>query len=78
MRFLHLSDLHLGKRIGEISLIEDQKYILNQILHIIDKENPDGIIIAGDVYDNSVPSVEAISVFDDFLVFFVVFLYVFY
>lgn len=68
MRFLHLSDLHLGKRIGEISLIEDQKYILNQILHIIDKENPDGIIIAGDVYDKSVPSVEAISVFDDFLV----------
>lgn len=68
MKFLHLSDLHLGKRIGEISLIEDQKYILNQILHIIDKETPDGIIIAGDVYDKSIPSVEAIGVFDDFLV----------
>ncbi len=68
MKFLHLSDLHLGKRIGEISLIEDQKYILNQILHIADREKVDGILIAGDVYDKSVPSVEAIGVFDDFLV----------
>ncbi len=68
MKFLHISDLHLGKRIGEISLIEDQKYILNQILNIADKEKPDGILIAGDVYDKSVPSVEAIGVFDDFLV----------
>ncbi len=68
MKFLHLSDLHLGKRIGEISLIEDQKYILNQILNIADREKPDGILIAGDVYDKSVPSVEAITVLDDFLV----------
>ena len=67
MKFLHLSDLHLGKRIGEISLIADQKYILNQILHIADKEKTDGILIAGDVYDKSVPSVEAIGVFDEFL-----------
>ena len=59
MKLIHLSDLHLGKRLNEFSLIEDQEYILKEILHIIDNENPDGIIIAGDVYDKSVPSGEA-------------------
>jgi len=67
MKFIHLSDLHLGKRVSEFSMIEDQKYILNQIISIIDKEQPDGILIAGDVYDKSVPSEEAVLIFDAFL-----------
>ena len=68
MKFLHLSDLHIGKRVNEYSMLEDQEYILNQILNIIDKQKPDGIIIAGDIYDKSVPSAEAVALFDDFLV----------
>ncbi len=67
MKFIHLSDLHLGKRIYEISLIEDQRHILKQIVDIIDNEQPDGVLIAGDIYDKSVMPVEAISLFDDFL-----------
>ena len=67
MKFIHLSDLHLGKRLNEFSLIEDQKYILEQIIKIIDKTSPNGIIIAGDVYDKSVPSTEAVALFDNFL-----------
>ena len=61
MKFLHLSDLHLGKRVNEFSMAEDQKYILDQIIEITEEENPDGIFIAGDVYDKSVPSVEAVG-----------------
>ena len=68
MKFVHLSDLHIGKRVNEYSMLEDQEYILSQILDIIDKEKPDGIIIAGDVYDKSVPSAEAVALFDNFLV----------
>ncbi len=68
MKFLHLSDLHIGKRVNEYSMLEDQEYILNQILNIIDKQKPDGVIIAGDIYDKSVPSAEAVALFDDFLV----------
>lgn len=68
MKLVHLSDLHIGKRVNEYSMIEDQKYILNQILNIIDSEKPDGVMIAGDVYDKSVPSAEAVELFDDFLV----------
>lgn len=68
MKLLHLSDLHLGKRLNEFSLVEDQKYILNQILEIVDRETPDALVIAGDVYDKAVPSVEAVGLFDDFLV----------
>ncbi len=67
MRFIHLSDLHLGKRVNEFSMIEDQKYILLQIVNIIDEEKPDGVIIAGDIFDKSVPSEEAVSLWDDFL-----------
>ena len=67
MKLIHLSDLHIGKRLNEVSLIEDQKYILLQILQIIDDEKPDAILIAGDVYDRSVPSAEAVMLFDDFL-----------
>ena len=53
MKLIHLSDLHLGKRVNEFSMIEDQKYILNEILRIIDKEAPDGVLLAGDLYDLS-------------------------
>lgn len=67
MKFIHLSDLHIGKRLCEYSLIDDQRYILNQILDIIKEEEPDGIIIAGDVYDKSIPSEEAVELFDEFL-----------
>lgn len=67
MRLMHLSDLHLGKRLENYSLLEDQRYILAQVLKIIDRECPDAILIAGDVYDRSVPSVEAVALFDRFL-----------
>ena len=68
MKFVHLSDLHLGKRVNEYSMIEDQKYILTKIIGIIDNENPDGVIIAGDINDKAVPSAEAVQLFDNFLV----------
>ncbi|MGM9605311.1 MAG: exonuclease SbcCD subunit D [Faecousia sp.] len=68
MKLIHLSDLHLGKRLNEFSLGEDQEYILNQILEIVERENPDALVIAGDVYDKAVPSVEAVALFDEFLV----------
>lgn len=68
MKFIHLSDLHIGKRVNEYSMLEDQEYILSKIIKIIDEENPDGVLIAGDVYDKSVPSAEAVGIFDDFLV----------
>lgn len=67
MKFIHLSDLHLGKRVNEFSMIEDQKYILLQTINIIDEEKPDAVIIAGDIYDKSIPSEEAMLLFDDFL-----------
>lgn len=68
MKLIHLSDLHLGKRLNEFSLGEDQEYILNQILQIVEAEQPDAVVIAGDVYDKAIPSVEAVSLFDEFLV----------
>ncbi|MGN0670270.1 MAG: exonuclease SbcCD subunit D [Oscillospiraceae bacterium] len=68
MKFIHLSDLHLGKRVHEYSMLEDQKHILNQIIDIIDNEKPNGVLIAGDVYDKANPIVEAVQLFDDFLV----------
>lgn len=67
MKIIHLADLHIGKRVNEFSMIDDQKYILNQILEIIDKEKPDAIIIAGDVYDKQVPSIEAVELLDSFI-----------
>ena len=54
MKFIHLSDLHIGKRVHEFSMIEDQKYILEQIVDIVEQEKPDGVIIAGDLYDKPV------------------------
>lgn len=67
MKFIHLSDLHLGKRIYDFNLLEDQAYILKQILKVIDNEEPDAVLIAGDVYDKSIPSVEAVNLLDEFL-----------
>lgn len=68
MKFIHLSDLHLGKRVNECSMLEDQQYILNEILRIVEEEAPDGILLAGDIYDKSMPSSEAVALLDDFLV----------
>lgn len=68
MKLIHLSDLHLGKRVNEFSLLEDQQYILNQILQITAQEQPDAVLIAGDVYDKTVPSAEAVALLDSFLV----------
>ncbi len=68
MKLLHLSDLHLGKRVNEFPMLEDQKHILLQILGIIEAEKPDGVIIAGDVYDKAIPPAEAVALLDDFLV----------
>lgn len=68
MKLIHLSDLHLGKRINAFSMIEDQRDILTKIIGIIDNERPDAVLIAGDVYDKSVPSADAVELFDDFLV----------
>ena len=67
MKFIHISDLHLGKRIYETSLIEDQRHILEQILQVIAGEQPDGVMIAGDIYDKAFMPVEAVTLFDDFL-----------
>ena len=67
MKFFHISDLHLGKRLNEFSLIEDQEYILSEIVKAAEKERPDGIFIAGDIYDKSMPSAEAVGLFDRFL-----------
>lgn len=65
MKFLHISDLHIGKRVNEFSMIEDQRFILRQLLHIA--ESVDAVLIAGDIYDRPVPSAEAVQVFDWFL-----------
>ncbi len=67
MKFIHLSDLHLGKRVNEYSMLEDQQYILTKIINIIDEEQPEAVILAGDIYDKPVPPAEAVELFDDFL-----------
>ena len=67
MKIMHLSDLHLGKSILEQSLIEDQRYILDKIIEIINSKEVDVVLIAGDVYDKSIPSVEAVKLFSSFL-----------
>lgn len=67
MKFVHLSDLHIGKRFFAEKLIEDQKHILQEICQIAADENPDAIVIAGDIYDKSVPPLDAVPMLDDFL-----------
>ena len=68
MKLIHLSDLHLGKRVNGFSMLDDQATILEQILAVIDDEAPDAVLIAGDVYDRTTPPAEAVRLFDDFLV----------
>ena len=67
MKFLHLSDLHIGKRVNEFNMLEDQRFILKQILKIADEYRPDAVLIAGDLYDRSVPVGTAVELLDDFL-----------
>lgn len=67
MKLMHISDLHIGKRVNEFSMLEDQEYILNEIIKIAKDENISGIIIAGDVYDKTVPPIEAVDLADEFL-----------
>ena len=67
MRFIHLSDLHLGKRVNDFSMIEDQRFILDRIVEIINEERPQAVLIAGDVYDKPLPPAEAVRLFDDFI-----------
>ena len=67
MKLIHLSDLHLGKRVNEFSMVEDQAFILKRILAVLDDEQPDAVLIAGDVYDKSVPSAEAVQLLESFL-----------
>ena len=67
MKVLHVSDLHIGKRVNGISMLDDQRYILRQILDIAEKRQVSVLLIAGDVYDKASPSAEAVTVFDAFL-----------
>ena len=67
MKLIHLSDLHIGKRVNEYLMLEDQTYILLKIREIVEEEQPDAVLIAGDVYDKSVPSAEAVQLLDEFL-----------
>lgn len=67
MKFIHTADLHLGKIVNGFSMLDDQEYILNEIIKIIDEEEPNGILIAGDVYDKTSPSSPSVALFDDFL-----------
>lgn len=67
MKLMHLSDLHIGKRLNEFSLLDDQSYILDEILRIAKEQKPDAAAIAGDIYDKSTPSAEAVALFDSFI-----------
>ena len=67
MKFFHLSDLHIGLKLMNRDLREDQEYILSEIVEAADREKPDAVVIAGDIYDKAVPSAEAVEVFDCFL-----------
>jgi len=65
MKFAHVADLHIGKRVHDFSMLEDQRYILDQMLGIFVEQKVDGVLIAGDVYDKTVPSAEAVQLFDE-------------
>lgn len=68
MKLIHLSDLHLGKRVNGFSMLEDQRYVLAQVLEVVRREQPEAVILAGDVYDKATPSTEAVTLLDSFLV----------
>ena len=67
MKFLHLADLHIGKIVNGFSMVGEQRHAFDQILGMVEADRPDAVVIAGDVYDRSVPGVEAICLFDEFL-----------
>ena len=67
MKLMHLSDLHLGKRVNGFSMIDDQRFVLSQILDMALEEKPDAVLLCGDIYDKTVPSAEAVELFDEFL-----------
>ena len=67
MKFLHIADLHIGKRVNGFSMIEDQRYILNNIVDMAVNEGVGAVLIAGDVYDKPIPSSEAVTLLNDFL-----------
>ena len=67
MKFLHLADLHLGKTLGDFDLKDDQRYILQQILEIAETKQVDAVLIAGDVFDKTVPSEGAVQILDEFI-----------
>ena len=67
MRFIHLADLHIGKKVNEFSMLEDQRYVLEQVLDTVEQTKPDGVILAGDIYDKAVPPAEAVRLLDWFL-----------
>ena len=67
MKIFHLSDLHIGLKLMNRDLREDQEYILRQIAELAGKEQPDAVIVAGDIYDKAVPSAEAVEIFDQFI-----------
>lgn len=67
MKFFHLSDLHIGLKLYNRDLSEDQKYIFRQITDLAKKEKPDAVLIAGDIYDKAIPSAESVSIFDEFV-----------
>ena len=69
MKFFHLSDLHIGLKLYNRDLLEDQKFVLQQVVEQAKKEKPDAVVIAGDIYDKAVPSAEAVSVFDWFVLY---------
>lgn len=67
MKFFHISDLHIGKKLREMDITKDQEYILNEIIELADEKKPDAFLIAGDIYDRSVPAASAINLFNDFI-----------
>ena len=67
MKFIHLGDLHIGKNVNDFNMIDDQKYILSQILEIIDKNNVEAALLAGDIYDKPIPSEDAVSLLNFFI-----------
>lgn len=67
MRFVHLADLHIGKKVNEFSMLKDQKFVLKQVLNVVEERKADGVILAGDIYDKAVPSAEAVGLLDWFL-----------
>lgn len=67
MRLIHLADLHIGKRLKEFSFLDEQRYILDQVLSKVRELQPDGIILAGDIFDKAIPSEEALQLLEDFL-----------